>query len=373
MLPLINNSNCQYADLFAKVYARWHKYCNLYSTTHEIPACFSDKSYPVFSVHDSAEEINSNPSKIKIFFNFHDSLRHFNIEHKPNLLQLRSDCVYIFVTGDQFSEEDYQITNSLGEKIHYVNICWPFFIYQTATIDFFDPILTFPSQNNDKFYDFRSEKTVDFISVIGNARLERTYLVKKIKKHLPKNHFAIGIANTLRGKAEVFDHDIVAERSPELLWGVRTAIKNTLALCDIPPIDLYNQARVKIVVETQIANDNVDNFFITEKTIKALFTGMPFLVYGSRGFLANLQSMGFMTYNSLWNEDYDLLPTWKERADAIVETLQDLLEFEWESVIPELERIHYHNLKTLINRNKILHNCFLEAENSLEKIIKEYG
>jgi len=371
LLPLNNVSDSHLANLFIKVYARWHKYSNLYSTTHSVPEIFNNRHYPVFSVQDSAETINNDPAKIKFFFNMSEGVRRFSAEHMPTLFKLKSDCVYIFVTGDKFSADDHPIFNWLGEKIHYVNIYWPFLLYQLATVDFFDPVFNFPNQNNDKFYDFRSEKTVDFVSLIGSGRPERTYLVKKIKNKIPEDSFALSICNNLRGNVTIFKHDIQFERTPDFNWSDRQQLQDTIAISESPPIDLYNQARLYLVVETQIADDQVDNFAITEKTTKALFTGIPFVIYGAKHFITNLRKMGFMTYESLWSEDYDSLPTYQERADAIVELMQHLSEFDWESVIPELERIHYHNLKLLVNRNKILHNAFLNFDQQLQEVIHQ--
>ena len=49
----------------------------------------------------------------------------------------------------------------------------------------------------------------------------------------------------------------------------------------------YNQSYFNIVVETDI--NYTDNFFLTEKTVKALLTGMPFVIVGTPDFIKNLQ------------------------------------------------------------------------------------
>ena len=45
------------------------------------------------------------------------------------------------------------------------------------------------------------------------------------------------------------------------------------------------------------------------------------MVLGDRGSLLTLQRNGFRTFSNVWDESYDLLPTFKERADAALHIL----------------------------------------------------
>ena len=69
------------------------------------------------------------------------------------------------------------------------------------------------------------------------------------------------------------------------------------------PIDLYNQCRFNLTVETDL--DWTNEFFLTEKTVKNLIIGMPFVSVSTPHFLKNLRSLGFETYSSVWDESYD--------------------------------------------------------------------
>ena len=48
----------------------------------------------------------------------------------------------------------------------------------------------------------------------------------------------------------------------------------------------------------------------------------PFMVLGNRGTLKRLKQYGYRTFDQIWDESYDDLPTWQQRADAIVKNLQ---------------------------------------------------
>jgi len=64
----------------------------------------------------------------------------------------------------------------------------------------------------------------------------------------------------------------------------------------------YYKSKVNIITET---NFNQLEIHITEKTWKAIYLGVPFVVSASRGHLKTLRDMGFKTFNSVINEDYD--------------------------------------------------------------------
>jgi hypothetical protein len=66
----------------------------------------------------------------------------------------------------------------------------------------------------------------------------------------------------------------------------------------------YNQFSIEIVCETYCYGDC---FFPTEKTIRPIAAGKPFVVFGPVDFLKRLRLLGFETYNKFWDESYDNL------------------------------------------------------------------
>ena len=65
---------------------------------------------------------------------------------------------------------------------------------------------------------------------------------------------------------------------------------------------LHHRAFLSLVTESEMRAD-VSRF--TEKTLKALINGMPFLVAGNRGTLAALRALGFESFAPLIDESYD--------------------------------------------------------------------
>lgn len=72
---------------------------------------------------------------------------------------------------------------------------------------------------------------------------------------------------------------------------------------DWPDGDLikpYHNSNVELVTETE-----TDMFFVTEKTIKPIQAGIPFVVVGSYQYMKKLRTLGFRTFADYIDEDYD--------------------------------------------------------------------
>ena len=71
---------------------------------------------------------------------------------------------------------------------------------------------------------------------------------------------------------------------------------------DDPLTDLYRDILIDVVVESHVVGNT---FFPTEKTVRPMLLGKPFLAFASVNYLAYLRQMGFRTFADFWNEDYD--------------------------------------------------------------------
>ena len=68
------------------------------------------------------------------------------------------------------------------------------------------------------------------------------------------------------------------------------------------PSDLYENAFYSLVTETAFFEDDP---FLTEKIIKPLTYGHPFITLAPKNTLSLLQAYGFKTYSSIFDESYD--------------------------------------------------------------------
>jgi hypothetical protein len=120
----------------------------------------------------------------------------------------------------------------------------------------------------------------------------------------------------------------------------------------------YDQTYINMVVETLSRPVSKHTpIFITEKTMKPLAFQQPFLVHGNRGTLRTLREWEFVTFDNLWNEDYDEIVDHCDRQTAVETTLTQLT-------------IQDHDTETL---QRIQHNRdhFFDRDLVIKKIVKE--
>lgn len=107
----------------------------------------------------------------------------------------------------------------------------------------------------------------------------------------------------------------------------------------------YNDYFMEIIVET----DCVTTGWITEKTVKNLYIGKPFIVMGGLGILEKIRSFGYKTFSPWINETYDTIENNYLRLEKIKEEIDRLAQLSYgdiqqmhQQLLPILE----HNRRT---------------------------
>jgi hypothetical protein len=100
---------------------------------------------------------------------------------------------------------------------------------------------------------------------------------------------------------------------------------------------------VQIVLET-IFND--DKIYVSEKVFKPIAMKQPFIVFAAPHTLGYLKKYGFRTFDSIWNEDYDLEVDHKVRRSKIlslIENLYRLPDREFAQIVDRCQEIVDYN------------------------------
>ena len=120
---------------------------------------------------------------------------------------------------------------------------------------------------------------------------------------------------------------------------------------------LYARGKIHIVLESEDHSPDVElcdmQFRYTEKTIKSIFFGYPFLVYGNFGTLKLLEAHGFQTFHPYINETYDLISIRHHRVHALVTEiarLNSLSNSEFETLLFNLKPITMFNQELLSSK-----------------------
>lgn len=94
-------------------------------------------------------------------------------------------------------------------------------------------------------------------------------------------------------------------------------------------------------------NQKIKTNFVSEKTLKAVYTPLPFILLGEQNILHYLKSYGIKTFSDFWDESYDLEENVLDRQLKSFNILKNIC-YENNSVIREMynqvEKIHKENV-----------------------------
>lgn len=109
---------------------------------------------------------------------------------------------------------------------------------------------------------------------------------------------------------------------------------------DLPAIKLaFLYVSVETVVNHQYA-------YFTEKTFKAILMKRPFVIVGTKGTLAQLQRMGFKTFDAFWDESYDQNDNHSQRIEAVLDIVRQISSMS----VEQLQEMCY-NMSSIIEHN----------------------
>jgi hypothetical protein len=109
--------------------------------------------------------------------------------------------------------------------------------------------------------------------------------------------------------------------------------------------NLIRSGAVSIVTESHPYHRHCD-FMPTEKIMRTIAAGRPFIVLGTPRYLTHLHSMGYHTFDTLWDESYDQTLDLYARINQIVNTIKAVNQLK------EIPKLSNHNRQHLIARTQ---------------------
>ena len=86
--------------------------------------------------------------------------------------------------------------------------------------------------------------------------------------------------------------------------------------------DDYSATDIEVVLETLFDDDRLH---LTEKSLRPLALGQPFILASTAGSLEYLRNYGFKTFSSIWDESYDLVTDPEQRLYAITDLMAQIV------------------------------------------------
>jgi hypothetical protein len=107
----------------------------------------------------------------------------------------------------------------------------------------------------------------------------------------------------------------------------------------------YENFFAELVTETFFSGNT---FFMTEKICRPMVTKTPFIVFASTGYLKELKTLGYKTFDRWWSEEYDIYGE-QARIKKIQEVIQTIMSWDSETT----NRVYQEMIPTLEHNRKI--------------------
>lgn len=178
-------------------------------------------------------------------------------------------------------------------------------------------------------------------TLIKNGLREFGYITWANGRNHKHIDFSEGVSEIANATFDILDIPDILEKNPTM--------NLPLTHCD----DTF----LFLVTETHVCTASL---FLSEKTFKPIMLGMPFINLGNPGTLRILKKLGFKTFSTWINEDYDLDLPIQERCDIIASEIQRfslMTDDDRFKIRQEMSSILIHNKKTLesqMNRSDLV-------------------
>lgn len=134
----------------------------------------------------------------------------------------------------------------------------------------------------------------------------------------------------------------------------------------------YCNSHFSLISETEISRQCV---FVTEKTFKPIYAGHPFMVWGSPGILNYLNTIGYQTFSTMFDESYD---NEKDSAKRLQMILKEVNRFKRhatkykKALLESQKNVLEHNYRNFTKRCKTqyandLKEIFIGIKNDIRK------
>lgn len=211
----------------------------------------------------------------------------------------------------------------------------------------------------------RAARPFLFDALLGTRRPHRDYVMLAMTKHqclLDKS--IVTYRDVFTGGRIDQLSDEVRQQFPDIdrlpwpyissnldpAWEVSDQIKKSIS--PFVPHAIYDQTYYSIICETVCTSDG---FFLTEKTSKAFYDQRPFVTFGAQYFLENLRQLGFETFGSVVDEDYDYeyrdVKRFKQAFDSVLSLSQQNPTHVYNKLEPVLAH-NRHHMTVLQKRTK---------------------
>jgi len=137
-------------------------------------------------------------------------------------------------------------------------------------------------------------------------------------------------------------------------------------------VEDYASTDIEIVLETLFEDDRLH---LTEKSLRPIALGQPFMLVATHGSLEYLRSYGFKTFDPIIDENYDTIKDPEKRLNAIVRAMQQVSNWTNSERIENLARLQEiadHNCRHFFS-DEFINLTINELKTNLTEAISEFN
>ena len=114
---------------------------------------------------------------------------------------------------------------------------------------------------------------------------------------------------------------------------------------DYLPVKEWEESEIELINETY----QDKSFSFTDKVCKAIGHKKPFILIGCKGWYKAFKEIGFRTYDELFDHSFDDISSFKERHEAIIELVKQLLKTDISKSIIDIQEKLEYNKQHMLN------------------------
>lgn len=176
--------------------------------------------------------------------------------------------------------------------------------------------------------------------VIQNKQVKKTFLIynrawsntREYRLRFAELLVTLGLQDSCKASINPIEPELGIHYNlhnfKNLVWRPKTVLEDFFPVNNTPSyysadfdIEDYETTDIEVVLETLFDDSRLH---LTEKSLRPIACGQPFILAGTHGSLEYLRSYGFKTFNSVWDESYDTIEDPEERLYAIADLMNQI-------------------------------------------------
>lgn len=277
--------------------------------------------------------------------------------------------IYFAMCSKIVPHQLFALKNAFGDMFHFINSPVEIFYAKEELRKKYPDIRNISKSIRDEY--MKTEKQKMYMSLTRDAKYHRMTMLHGLRvADLLEDGFVSNLIPRTYGRnhiqsqtsyAQSVSRDIINNGCmprmivDEASWAYDSSIYPGITAGDVPT-QFMSASCYDLIQETATNYEGdmaIDMAVVTEKTVKSILYGRPFMINGGLGSLNVLHGWGFKTYPMLFDESYDNHTDFIERQQIIVSNVKRWKgrhsEFMARVAEPDVQDIITHNVERMLS------------------------